>query len=172
MTYQFVLRIMLMLRIWHGDAGESQEHRIERLEGTAKAIAHYAHTYEELAFMLTQAEAESHLASYVLEGRCLDGPKEARCDPDKKTGIPRASGPWQVWLKYCKGALSFPEGSNERIDATASCIAGKMRFGLKMCGSWAGAFASLKGPYCGWSEGQVREQRMRQILVKIQGGFK
>jgi hypothetical protein len=171
MNPTYIVSLILMLRIWKGDAAESHEHRVERLLPTAQAIAKHARTPEELAALLTIAEAESHFASYVLEGHCDAGPKGSRCDPDSH-GVPRATGPWQVWIRYCRGVEVYSEGSAERIEASAACAMGRLRFGMTLCprDGWEGTFSAYKASRCNWEGAAPRVQRMRQILGMIRGG--
>lgn len=48
------------------------------------------------ALLIGKAAYETHLAEYVHEGRCAEGPRDARCDPDSH-GVARAHGLWQQW---------------------------------------------------------------------------
>lgn len=166
----YIAAVVLRLHFWQGDSGETKEHRAERIIPTVTALKKVVRTNEELAAMLTIAEHESHFASYVLEGRCLDGPKGAQCDPDEN-GIPRASGPWQVWVRYCKPAQGLVDGTPERIEATARCAISRLRQGLLACPKegWQGAISFYKASRCNWEGAIPRAQRMREILVIMKG---
>lgn len=127
----------------------------ELIRPVAEVIDRVARTREERAALIADGWFESRFARYVIEGRCQDGPKGARCDPDKN-GVPRARGVWQVW-HYCKG---------QGTEAEARCVLSQMRLGLSRCGSWEGAFSALHGPGCGWSGARERVQLMRKLLAK------
>lgn len=125
------------------------------LRPVAEAIDRVGKTREERVALVVDGWFESRYAAYVLEGRCLDGPRGARCDPGKD-GKPRARGPWQVW-SWCK---------KTGLDAEAKCVIDQMRLGLVRCSSWEGAFSALHGPMCGWSGATRRVQLMRKLLAQ------
>jgi hypothetical protein len=97
------------------------------------------------ALLVAQFDGESKGARYVWEDRCADGPKGARCDPDRK-GVARARGPFQVWA-YCTEAWKHPVGSLEEVTAAASCTLRLMRSGAKRCSS--NGYSALEGSFAG-----------------------
>jgi hypothetical protein len=121
-----VLKVFLMQAPLDWDRSLSVENRTELTRPYAEAVAQAAHTYWEAALLMAQAISETHMASYVIEGRCMEGPVGYRCDP--KHGVPRARGPWQLHLEACRSAYEFPETSNESVMAEAECAMQAMRY--------------------------------------------
>src|SRR5688500_6491462 len=79
------------------DRDEADEAREARFEPLAVAIAVASKgNPESAARLIGEGRGESNFARYVQEGRCEDGPRGARCDPDKN-GVARARTPWQTW---------------------------------------------------------------------------
>ena len=155
MNAEVILLALLALPQYAADRDDSPEARCELYRPVAVAIAETARTPEQAAALITQAWHETRLARYVLEGRCQDGPRGARCDPDKH-GVPRARGPWQLWRAACKA---------DDLRGQAKCVLGTMQLGLARCASWAGAFYALRGHWaCG--EDAAREQTMRGVLAR------
>lgn len=137
------------------------------LEPVALAIVRAARTADEQAALVALGWHESRYARHVLEGRCADGPRGARCDPDAD-GRPRAAGPWQVW-GWCSAAHGPP--TQETLDAGARCVLASLRSGLRACAHvlspWAGAFASLRGgrgsARCEWAPAGRRVETMQRV---------
>ena len=136
----------LALLLWLGVARDLAEPVASAIDGVTAVP-------EERVALVTDGWFESRYARYVLEGRCLDGPRGARCDPGKD-GVPRARGAWQVW-KFCKRTGMAGE---------ARCVLDQMRLGRQRCASWEGAFSALHGPTCGWAGATRRVQMMRRLL--------
>lgn len=149
-----ILSAMLALGGYAPDAGDAPEARRALYLPVAEAIAATARTPEEAAALVSDGFYESRFARYVLEGRCADGPRGARCDPDKH-GVARARGAFQVW-RYCKATDTRGE---------AKCVLSQMRLGLRRCSGWDGGFAALHGASCLWAPSQRRVQVMRKILA-------
>lgn len=75
----------------HTDATEDQKKQDARMFDIARAVDAATSDTLERAVLLTIAIHETHLAAYVYEGRCADGPRgQAECD----RGL--AFGPWQL----------------------------------------------------------------------------
>jgi hypothetical protein len=73
------------------DAGEDQTKQDARLADIQRAIDSATEDPMERAVLATIAVFETHLAAYVYEGRCSDGPRgKHECDKGK------AFGPWQI----------------------------------------------------------------------------
>jgi hypothetical protein len=167
MTTHIILTALLSLPTWYGDKDLSKEERRALIRPVAEAIHGVARTRDEAAALVSLAWHESRLASYVLEGRCHEGPPGARCDMDRK-GKPRARGPWQVW-KWCK-AWDHPEGSAESLRREARCALGALRTHRSRCGTWEGAFAGmggLGGRNCVSARSSQRVQTMRRVLGRL-----
>jgi hypothetical protein len=164
MTSSVLLTVLLSLPAWHGERELADVDRRALLAPVAEAIHGAARSREEAAALITQAWHESRLAAYVLEGRCHEGPPGARCDMDRK-GNPRARGPWQVW-SWCK-AWDYPEGSRESLRHEASCAVRAMRFHLKRCETWEGAFAGLRRSKCVSSRSKARVETMKLVLGRL-----
>lgn len=157
------LAILAVLRSLSGypDPPEVRDRHLDRV---ADVISLVARSPEEAAALIAQGHHESRFAAYVLEGRCLEGPKGHRCDPDREG--PRAAGPWQVW-RWCKGAHRNP-GSDEALLSGAKCALSVMRLGLARCASWHGAFSALRGGGCEWKGAAARVQTMRSVLARLE----
>lgn len=132
----------------------------------AQAIAAVTNRPEEIAMLLSQGWHESGFAAYVSEGRCLEGPSDARCDVDNKTGKPRARTPWQVW-SWCTNAWVAPEGSVESMTAAARCVLGKYRMGFKRCGTYEGGFAVMGRNQCSSAAAPRRVATMIRLSAKL-----
>lgn len=121
-----VLKVFLMQAPFDWDRGLSVEERTELDRPYAEAVAKAAHTYWEAALLMSQAISETHMARYVIEGRCMQGPAGYRCDP--RHGVPRARGVWQLHETACKRAWALPESSYESIMFEAECAMQSMRY--------------------------------------------
>jgi hypothetical protein len=156
MTPLIILTAILTLPVHATDRDLTPEERAELLAPVAAAYAAQARTVEEAAFLIAQANGESHHAAYVLEGRCEDGPRGAQCDPDRD-GKPRAVGPLQVWARYCKTA--------DTLEGQARCVLRYARDGRARCKSWLGAFAAQRGGWeCTSAKGPKRVATMQRVL--------
>jgi hypothetical protein len=116
---------------------------------------------------------ESRFASYVIEGRCTDGPAGARCDLDRH-GKPRARGPWQVWRVACPAAYAHPAGSRESLEAEASCAVRLVAGAYYRCRSrhphsdWAGAFSGYGGIVCTRPNSPARARTMSGFRARLE----
>jgi len=122
--------------------GETPEQRAGRLRSPARAAVQATSDPLIRAAVLVQGKHESRYARYVGEGRCSEGPRGSRCDPDR-AGKPRAATYWQVWRAACPAAHAVPPGT-ERDRAAARCTAALLRYFVRECGSLEGAFHALK----------------------------
>lgn len=144
----------LLLTVIHLFSGDPKTP--ERMTPVARAIQRATTSTEERAFLLAQGEAESHFAAYVLEGRCYDGPKGARCDEGK------ATGPWQVHA-WCRAAPSDFEGQ-------ARCVLRAYRAGKYACGgSISGALNALAGLRCTAKPWTARVNRILELQRMLSG---
>lgn len=154
----FVLSLLLDLQVWYQDVDNSVETRTRRLEPIAAIICAATSNPREQAFLILQGDHETHYAKYVLEERCSDGPKGARCD----NGL--ATSPWQVH-KWCRAAWPPRGGASSRGSAptapvgrllnsnhrfqrflgAARCALQTFRAGLARCGTLEGAFHAQLG---------------------------
>lgn len=170
-TTDQILAVILALPAWYQDAGESPDARIELLRPVAQVIAIASEGEPtRAAAMIAAGYHESRFARYVVEGRCSDGPRGARCDDG------RATSPWQVWAVACPGAHSFPAGSRHSLEAAASCADRLLRGGYGRCrgrhpgGDWAGMFAAYAGGArcdAGWAV--PRAHTMGAALLRLEG---
>lgn len=106
---------------------------------------------------------ESALARYVLEGRCKDGPRGARCDEG------HARGPWQVH-RWCS-AWSHPDGSYESRKREAVCADRLVRSAWKKCRTLPGIFAGYAtgNRACEWHQAAARTGTMgfaQRVMVR------
>ena len=153
MSPEAVLAAMLALGGYQPDAGMPIEERVTLYRPTVAAIVAAARTDEEAAALVALGWHESRFARYVLEDRCQDGPKGARCDEG------RARGPWQVWGRWCRAVDRASE---------ARCALATLRLGKQRCASWEGGFAALAGhPSCEWPGARKRVQTMRRVLAEL-----
>lgn len=112
------------------DKDEDSDERNRRIRGVALAIVKASTSkdgsidYNRRAALITLARFESHLARYVQENRCKDGPGGRKeCD------YGRAKGLWQLHASRRDGPV--PDDLFEQAD----------RAGRR----WAGAYAVCKG---------------------------
>lgn len=145
--------------------------RVAALRPVAELIAKESRTFEEAAALTETGWSETKWALYVLQGRCLDGPKGQRCDVGRN-GQPRARGPFQVW-GWCKEAWTPADGTQEALAGGTACAIRMLRAQAKLCegkhpaGRWAGAFAGYAAKSCDWKEGGERAARMAKVLDNI-----
>ena len=151
-----LLAIALRFPVWYGYRGDSPEARAELYRPTMEAIAEEAKNENEEALLLAQAIEDTHLARYVLEGRCLDGPTGQRCDNG------RSRGPFQVG-RWC------PVGSlrDEAHCALRAAWSGVARCRGHSLTPWHGAFAGLAARDCHWAPAAHRVATMRRILREL-----
>lgn len=156
MFKEAILAVMTSMPSWKGDVGETPEQRLALYDPTARAILIAAnetdHPVRAASVLLALYENESMGARYVLEGRCLDGPKDMRCDYSALKRRPLARGPFQV-REWCKEAWSYPDGSFASILGGARCALHYVGRGIKRCSRsakavWAAAFATYRGQNC------------------------
>lgn len=152
-----LLRIALSFPPWHGDRGESPEARAELYRPVMEAIAEEAKDEKQAALLLAQAIEDTHLARYVLESRCMDGPRGARCDNG------RSRGPFQV------GTWCRDDGVRVGLRLEAHCALRAAWGGIARCREqaltpWHGAFAGLAARDCHWAPAAHRVDTMRRIL--------
>lgn len=157
---ELILAVMETMPRHHTDVSTAHYRPI------AQAIAAATQRPEEIAMLLSQGWHESGFAAYVSEGRCLEGPRDARCDPDKKTGLPRARSPWQVW-SWCAKAWGPPEGSVAAMTGAAHCVLGKYRMGYRRCGTFEGGFAVMRRNQCESAAAPRRVATMMRLVDKL-----
>ena len=102
--------------------------------------------------------AESTFARYVIEGRCKDGPKGARCDWNYKLRRNESRGPWQV-RSWCQ-SWDYPEGSREALFAEAKCADRMVRRAWTKCKTQVGIYAgyATNGKSCEWKHAERRRK--------------
>lgn len=150
-----ILRVIWALQLWSPDSSLPPSHRLALYTPVAEAACAATQDRTERAFLLTQAEAETHFAAYVLEDRCHEGPVGARCDAG------RAWGGWQVH-KWCARAWDVSLPLVERHAEAAQCALRGWRRGLTWWGP-AGGFQAQRhsGPPRAWAI--RRAERMQQV---------
>lgn len=153
-----LLAIAMRFPVWYGDRGLSQEARTELYRPTMEAIAEESKNENQEALLLAQAIEDTHLARYVLEGRCLEGPIGQRCDNG------HSRGPFQVG-KWC------PTGSlrDEAHCALRAAWGGVARCRGHSLTPWHGAFSGLAARDCHWPTADKRVATMRRILRELHG---
>ena len=152
-TVEALLAVALSFPPWYGDRRDSTEARRELYRPTVEAIVEETQNEKYQALLLAQAIEDTHLARYVLEGRCLDGPPGQQCDHG------RSRGPFQVG-RWC------PTGSlrDEAHCALRAAWGGVARCREKALSPWHGAFAGLAARDCHWASADKRVATMRGIL--------
>jgi len=163
-----VLAAMLAQPVWYEDAAETPEQRADLLRPVAMAIALATEDRTEQAAMVALGWHESRWARYVVEGRCQDGPRGARCDNG------RARSPWQVWAVACPSAHAVPADHPVVNERAASCAVRLLRGGRNRCrglnpaGDWAGAFSSYgRGASCQWAPAAERVATMQTVWARL-----
>lgn len=152
-----LLNVAMAYPPYYGDKSDSREARAELYQPTVVAIAWSVNNWGDAALLLSQAINETHLARYVLEGRCLDGPPGQRCDNG------RSHGPFQVNVKWCPS-------TDFRVQAR--CALRAARGGVMRCKEHAlsphhAAFAGLAARPCNWPGSDRRVRMMREIVQKL-----
>jgi len=122
-----VLGFWLSLAPWYQDRDMSAEARDALLRPLASVVCQATDDPGERAFLATQAYHETHLAAYVLEGRCHQGPEGARCDNG------RAWGAWQVH-RWARGAWDETASLESRRLSAARFVLRGWRRGMTQGG--------------------------------------
>lgn len=167
-----ILLILLSFAPHTTDAEEPRVEREARLELVASAIASVAKNRREAVMLVTVGWFESRFASYVGEGRCLDGPSDSRCDVDPETGKPRARGYWQLWQIACPSMWRSEPGSRESVMLGARCAARQLRSAERRCRTRAqtrmsGAFSGYRGASCTWKGAPRRAAFANRLLRRF-----
>ena len=161
---------------------ETHEDRHTRLWILSTEIAAASRTqpgvapYEVAAALLTLGKLESGWAAYVGNGECASGPRGMRCDPDKRTGVPRARSYWQVHVGACPQAWREEPGSLEELRAAARCAARHWSGARLRCrgrhpsGDDAGAFSGYRSNTCDWPGGTYRAREYTRMLAALRAG--
>lgn len=159
-----ILSALLSLAPAWTDRDASAEERVALLEPVAEAIAAVARTPEDAAALTALAWHESRLARYVVEGRCSDGPRGARCDNG------RARTPWQVH-SWCRAAFSVAEP--ESLRAGAECALRHLHWAAHRCALQSldvvqGMFSGYRSGSCAWSPAKERVATYRRVLRRLE----
>jgi hypothetical protein len=142
-----ILALLNQAPVHFTDRDEPPSAREARLKRIAYAIHAATKDPREQKALVVIAVAESTLARYVQEGRCMDGPRGSRCDP--KDGRPRARTVWQLWRQTCPAAWAAKPGSEEELGSGAVCTVRLVRSGWARCQTIEGMFAAMYGrPQC------------------------
>lgn len=154
MTFETILMILVSL---NGD-NITKDEKINILNPVAMAIFEASnYDRDKAAALIAIGNKESTFSRYVIENRCLEG--KYKCDIDKKTGLPRAVGPWQIWKKYYKTG---------DIKTQAKIAIGRFMFFKRECKTWEGAFSGYAGRGCSTdSKWQEREKFRKKILKRL-----
>lgn len=184
LTQAMILAVMLAMQPGFGDERATDEERRAFLEPVAAVILQVAseapNPIRTASVLLALGKNETRFASYVLEGRCQDGPPGERCDWSRRTNRPVARGPFQVH-PWCKGAWSVPETSIESLVGGARCAVSLVNRALERClktrhAAWEGAFAVYRGQTCadGTRTGgsNYKGRRYAKSLVQIERRLK
>ena len=172
MTPELVLSAFLSLPSYVGDRGDSVAAREKLLRPYAEAVADVSRENRwKAAALIALMWHESRLARYVLEGRCQDGPRGARCDPGRD-GVARARGATQVWA-WCTEAWAHPAGSLGSIRGEVACASRRLSGGLRACrgrhpaGDTAGALSYYKAGACRWQPAARRARTVDEMLYRL-----
>jgi hypothetical protein len=147
-----LLGAALTFPAWHGDRQEDPELRAELYRPTMVAIASVARSRQEASVLLAQAIEDTHLARYVLEGRCKDGPPGQRCDNG------HARGPFQV-----HGWCTATDLRGEARCALRAALGGQARCEGRSLTPLHAAFVGLAARECNWRGADHRVQTARKI---------
>lgn len=172
-----ILIVLVGLMPWSGDEktsdrNESKAEREARLRPVAIELASAVGSVqlppgmEEIdmaAAAVSLTYHETRLARYVLEDRCQDGPKGARCDDGK------ARGAYQLWEVSCKRAYAFPAGSRESLHEETRCAVSRLALSYRRCsgrhpgGPYAGMYSAYRGggSGCTWEGNRLNGARAR-----------
>lgn len=169
-----LLVIIMAMPQFQGD-GETPQQRLDRVHAFAELACEYSP--EMAANLTTLAEHESRFARYVWYG-CKTIPSgAANCDRDRRTGKPRAKGPFQLW-RWCKAVWAAEDGSRAQLRAGMACASRRLRSMARHCrgrnqyGLLAGMFAGYRSRHCEWtgsrSNGVVARTKTRdRILTRL-----
>lgn len=191
MLFQLILAVLMSATPHYTDT-ESPELRRVRMVPVAHAVAAAAQqatcaahwnvrgcrriwpgsTENAAAALLALGWHETRWAQYVGRGRCLDGPKGSRCDPDPKTGLPRARGYWQLWRVAARDAWALPVGTPNALRAEAWAAMRRLAGARARCVKRAltpltGAFSGYAGRRCRWMPAKVRATYTARIERKL-----
>ena len=161
MTPSQVLAILLAFPPYSGDRSMTLDERREMLRPVAESIARKAgNNLRKAALLSTQSFEDTGLARYVIEGRCQDGPRGARCDDG------RSYGPYQVAVRYCP---------DRDLDGQADCALRAAWGGVARCRDHALSpvhawFVGLAGSGvpCNWPEADRRVRTYRMVLARFE----
>lgn len=157
-----VLALLVSMPQYRADihADPTIEDRRRLLRPVALAISAVAKNRTEAAALVALAQHETHLARYVLDGYCEQGPVGARCDGG------RARGAWQVH-SWCRPLWDVSATDPGRHLAGARCAIGLLRRGRAKCGSLAGAFGAYAGVGCRWRGGPARARTTAHLEARL-----
>lgn len=161
---QAVLAILMKFPEYEPEDAEAKRARLSIAAGAIVAASDG--DVVRVGRLIALGRVESGFARYVGEGRCEDGPKDARCDPDQ-SGRPTSRTYWQQKERTCPETWSHPEGSVDEIYAAARCADEKLRGGLNGCGTLAGAFGVYAGAGCNWLGGRPRARLSRLFASHV-----
>lgn len=170
MTVEAILALMLLLPVFYPDRGKPP---IEEQRQVATAISLTDATPYETAIMLGAGWGESRGAQFVLQNRCSSGPYGMRCDPHPRTGKPRALGFWQLWRVACPAAWQLPLGSQESVNAQATCALNLLRGSRTRCGAQnphgvlAGTFSGFHAKSCNWETARTWIPVTRMLISRL-----
>jgi hypothetical protein len=155
-----ILYLLFSLPLYHEDK--------PGLEKTAQlvAIAHAVHkerlTLEQMVFLITWGEFETHYSLRIHAGQC----HKWECDPimKKETRIFRAKGPWQSQTRNLPIGI---EWTSKHVSDAAKYV----RWTLKECHKDVPcAYAMLAGRKRPTDHDHARAYRARVLLARAQAG--
>lgn len=160
-TAAAILAVLLEQPTYDGDKNDLPDARIALYAPYADAIADVAKDDREAAVLESIALHESHLARYVLENRCSEGPPGERCDNG------RARGAWQLHRAACKEAWTLPWGSEKSLRVEAHCVLSLYYYGQHRCHSARGAYGIYAGASCSWSGAASRYRLAGRLQAQL-----
>jgi hypothetical protein len=162
-SWPVILSVMLSQPTWYQDLDETPEQRADLLRPVAVAIELATSDRTEQAALVALGWHESRWSRYVIEGRCVDGPKGARCDNG------RARSPWQLHARSCPSAWRLAEDDPRALERSAACAVRLLRGARGRCrDGWRGAFAGYaRGASCTWSPAEKRAGTMASVLMQM-----
>jgi hypothetical protein len=154
------LLAMLALAVAWVDRGESPEARRELFRPVAEAIDAEAKTPRQKAFLIAQGFEDTKFARYVIEDRCLDGPKGQRCDEG------RSHGPFGVSVKYCP-SKDFRVQAHCALKAAWGGAQRCKDHSLSPPHAWFVGTAGM-GRSCAWPGADRRVATFQRILARLE----
>lgn len=157
------LKVLRSFPVHHTDRNEDPSKRDARLQDFAKAVDAVTQDPTEKAALLTIARYESHIAAYVYENRCSDGPRgKHECDAGRAKGL--------LQLQPNDNHPVIPDDTTEQAEIAVRLWRGyRSRCARVVPDEFAGAFDAYgTGGSCAPSKwAKDRADYMRSIIRRL-----